>query len=93
MHTNFRNSLSQYSRRLLSILAQINHNKKTTNICLHLRIDLSFCWGDAQLTSIYKTQKYEEQKKNAEHTHMYTNFRNFLSQYSRRLLSILAQQR
>ena len=30
-------------------------------------------------------------KKNAEHTRMYTNFRSFLSQYSRRLLSILAQ--
>ena len=29
-------------------------------------------------------------KKNAEHTRMYTNFRAFLSQYSRRLLSILA---
>ena len=31
-------------------------------------------------------------KKNAEHTRMYTNFRNFSCQYSRRLLSILAHQ-
>ena len=30
-------------------------------------------------------------KKNVEHIHMHTIFRNFLSQYSRRLLSILAQ--
>ena len=32
-----------------------------------------------------------KEKKNAEHTRMYTIFRNFLLQYSRRLLSILAQ--
>ena len=34
--------------------------------------------------------KSEAQKKNAEHTHMHTIFRDFLTQYSRWLLSILA---
>ena len=41
----------------------------------------------------YKTNlaKERSEKKNAEHTRMYTIFRNFSRQYSRRLLSILAQ--
>ena len=37
--------------------------------------------------------KRAKRKKNAEHTRMYTIFRNFLHQYSRQLLSILAQHK
>ena len=35
----------------------------------------------------------KKKKKNAKHTHMHTIFHNFLAQYSRRLLSILAQHK
>ena len=41
----------------------------------------------------FMTNDLIKTKKNAEHTRMYTIFRNFLSQYSRRLLSILAQRK
>ena len=42
---------------------------------------------------ILKLAQLCNHKKNAEHTRMYTIFRNFITQYSRRLLSILAHHK
>ena len=88
----------QYSRRLLSILAQLQ--AELTQLKQELLLVLLL------FTLVVLVHQYiyflhivfttctvvqHENKKNAEHTRMYTNFRNFSSQYSRRLLSILAQ--
>ena len=42
------------------------------------------------ITTLNNNCTVVQHKKNTEHTHMHTNFRRFSSQYSRRLLSILA---
>ena len=86
MYTIFSCILSQYSRRLLSILARPQRiiPQKTQEICCNALLlwDYSFFKEDCT--------KVRSKKKNAEHTRMYTILRNFSSQYSRRLLSILA---
>ena len=91
MHTIFRSLLSQYSRRLLSILAHPQQHKEISN---HMWCIVFFdhrmkytATDEHQLTCTV----VQNIKKNAEHTHMYTILRTLSSQYSRRLLSILAR--
>ena len=94
MYTIFRTFSSQYSRRLLSILARTKNNNKKTKLCCVATHDI-ICF--LLLSSIYFITNLHscanKIKKNAEHTRMYTNFRAFSSQYSRRLLSILAHHK
>ena len=91
MHIIFRNFLTQYSRRLLSILAQTQTKTKIKKKQVVFRDDIALI-HHLQTSSILCAELNKERsEKNAEHTRMHTIFRNFLSQYSRRLLSILAQ--
>ena len=57
-----------------------------------MRAKICFCLWCYQLFFKLNLIKERSEKKNAEHTRMHTISRNFLTQYSRRLLSILAQQ-
>ena len=89
MHTIFRNSSSQYSRRLLSILAQTNRRRGKPN-----NVDCPFVYTTLIPRCIYysSTCTIVQTKKKIRSTHACTpSFRNFLRQYSRQLLSILAQ--
>ena len=88
MHIIFRAFLSQYSRQLLSILAQPQIIIKPTINC-GIYCNLRFDYEMHDL--LHEPNKKSEAKKNAEHTRMHTIFRSLSSQYSRRLLSILAQ--
>ena len=93
---SFRNFLNQYSRRLLSILAQPSKQNiiKVKNRGLRLAsFFFTLCFVCNEFYFKELLDKSAQQKKNAEHTHMHTIFRNFLCQYSRRLLSILAPQK
>ena len=51
-----------------------------------------FCSSLFQLLFAKQALKERSEEKNAEHTRMYTILRASSSQYSRQLLSILAQQ-
>ena len=77
MYTNFRSFSSQYSRRLLSILARpIKQKNKIYQFSVAtLRY---ICFLLQQLVLSNEPSKRAKRKKNAEHTHMYTNFRAFL---------------
>ena len=67
MYTIFRNFLTQYSRRLLSILAQRNHTNNTRNKrCLWLRLSL-YCSVCVAISTLHCKQR--ALKKNVEHTH------------------------
>ena len=91
MHTIFRNFITQYSRRLLSILARHNSNLNKTFEWVLFSFSKSLTLRN-HITLNNDLYKKAQRKKNAEHTRMYTIFRAPLSQYSRRLLSILAQK-
>ena len=85
---------SQYSRRLLSILAQPNTKQKQKNtVGFHRNLLYCFLFSRLHDNLFFYRSKHLLQKKNAEHTRMHTIFRNFLTQYSRRLLSILARKK
>ena len=90
---SFAHFFSQYSRRLLSILARPKRKQQKTKQHRSLQRIFDLVFVEDYLL-FYKTNLIKErsEKKNAEHTRMYTNFRSFSSQYSRRLLSILARQ-
>ena len=91
MYTIFRNFLRQYSRRLLSILAQ-PFNIKTKNksdVVTALWFNWFLCsYIYALLNEFYKRAK--RKKKCGAHTHVH-HLSQLSHQYSRRLLSILAQ--
>ena len=73
MYTNFRALSSQYSRRLLSILArQSTKNKKKNPSAIDVLGLIVFL--QHHITFFNE----DNNKKNAEHTRMYTNFRAFL---------------
>ena len=74
------------------LFSHITNNNSQTNIRVVqiALIIVSYC-EETTIISIIINKK-RSAKKNAEHTRMYTIFRASSSQYSRRLLSILAQQ-
>ena len=94
MYTIFRNFLSQYSRRLLSILAQQSHKSKKHNQWFDLflchRCNQPLCFRQ-QYYLATRTVVHKTKKKCGAHTHVHHSFATFFSQYSRQLLSILAQ--
>ena len=82
-------SVVVYSRTTKNLIEKHKNNKdfvcfRALFIVLQIVRDYLFKKQLAQLCN--------RKKKNAEHTRMHTNFRNSSRQYSRRLLSILAQQ-
>ena len=88
MHTIFRN----FSRNIHVSCCLFSHKKNKTN--KHQIVRVAPCYLKFVLFCIdlitYRTV-VRQNKKNIRHTCMHTIFRNFPRQYSRRLLSILAQ--
>ena len=95
MHTIFRDFLTQYSRRLLSILAQqLNKRNKSLVMCCQIPL-LMIRFVTLQLNNFvmqFELSKSAKKKKCGAHTHVH-HLSLFFSQYSRRLLSILAHPR
>ena len=76
MYTIFRNSLTQYSRRLLSILAQPpNHQNKKSNKGFVILTSLQIFWDDLinVITSLQNklNNKSAAKKKCGAHTHVH----------------------
>ena len=96
MYTNFRSFSSQYSRRLLSILAHQQKQfvlKVTRGVRRNFLNTFSTSCINNFVFNLRGTSKKAKRKK-MRSTHACTpSFRNFLHQYSRQLLSILAQHK
>ena len=84
--------LSQYSRWLLSILARQTPQTKKNNCGFVLSSRNYFVCGASSTTLLFIcTVVHKKREKCGAHTHVH-QLSLFSSQYSRRLLSILAQQ-
>ena len=95
MHTIFRNFSCQYSRRLLSILARPSQTKLNLQECCRDALQIWVCeiietiLSNAHLLNKLNKERSEKKMRS---THACTPTFRFSSQYSRRLLSILAQK-
>ena len=91
MYTNFSHFSSQYSRRLLSILAQhqqLTNPTQSIDFNRYFNCVVGFVRNDHCKTILIR--KAKRKKKCGAHTHAH-HLSQLSYQYSRRLLSILAQ--